>query len=207
MFIQSAVNLLFAFVGTKLVSCLPKAKEGTISEVELSASPSPAPKRKQDQGEVSKLWLALELSVPALCQTISGYMGNKSLEYIDLTAKTVFKSMKPVPILLMGWLMGMLCLLVVGKLNFEGNKYHGARYIGVFALSVGITTFMMGLGKSSGSGEAASLFGLVLALSAVFMDGFVGSSQERITRLYKPSSFTLMASVNIWGLVISGVSK
>jgi drug/metabolite transporter (DMT)-like permease len=60
------------------------------------------------------------------------------------------------------------------------------------------------LGNSKSSDEQSSLYGLLLALGAVFMDGFVGSSQEKITRLYKPSASLLMSSVHVWGIIISG---
>lgn len=124
-FIQSVVNLLFAVLATAAVKFLPSKSKGTITEIDLSSSAERkrntnnkgkinASTSKPQGGddfvvpEISNFWLAFELSVPALCQTLSGYMGNKSLEYIDLTTKTVCKSMKPVPILLLGFLMGML---------------------------------------------------------------------------------------------------
>eukprot|EP01127_Copromyxa_protea_P006276 TRINITY_DN16085_c0_g1_i1.p1 TRINITY_DN16085_c0_g1~~TRINITY_DN16085_c0_g1_i1.p1 ORF type:complete len:357 (-),score=75.32 TRINITY_DN16085_c0_g1_i1:93-1163(-) len=196
-FIQSVVNLLFAWIWPWIVSFFQTKKKPEITEVPIENSP--AAKKQQGKEDtkqsedrpVSKFWLAVELSVPALCQTLSGYMGNKSLEFVDMTTKTVCKSMKPVPILLIGLLMG--------------NSYHWARKVGVVALSVGITGFMLaGSGKSGG--QEASMFGFVLALGAVMMDGFVGSSQERIGRLYKPSASLLMSSVQIWGIVLSGAT-
>lgn len=114
-FIQSVVNLLFAVSATTLVSFLPSSKKSEGEITEIVDSPETKRREKDEKRptepsilkpQVSKLWLAFELSVPALCQTLSGYMGNKSLEFIDLTTKTVCKSMKPVPILLIGALMG-----------------------------------------------------------------------------------------------------
>jgi hypothetical protein len=86
-------------------------KDEKIKEVEMSNSPqSRRSSEKEDspssEAPISNLLLYIYLSVPALCQTLSGYMGNKSLEFVDMTTKTICKSMKPVPILLLGVFMG-----------------------------------------------------------------------------------------------------
>jgi len=131
------------------------------------------------------------LSLTGLFQVLSGFLSNKSLEYLSLTHKSIFKSIKPVPIIFFGSLMG--------------HKYHLSRHIGVVFLSVSISIYGFDANPSYVSTSTDWVFwGICCALLAVVMDGIVGSVQDEITKKYKPSSSQLSYHVHIWGIILFG---
>jgi len=133
-----------------------------------------------------------DFSVPALAQVVAGFLGNKSMEYVDNTTKTLAKSTKPIAILILGVL-------------WQGKRYHFMRYIGISMVTIGVTSFLF---KSSGKEEAADnlVFGVLLSIGSLIMDGIVGTSQDWLEEVYHPSAFTLMFSTNIWATFVSIIS-
>jgi len=130
-----------------------------------------------------------DFSIPAIAQVIAGFLGNKSMEYVDNTTKTLAKSTKPIAILI----VGLLC---------QGKRYHYMRYLGIMMVTVGVTSFLW---KSGSKDEAADnlVFGVLLSVGSLFMDGIVGTSQDWLEEIYKPSAFVLMFSTNIWATFVS----
>jgi drug/metabolite transporter (DMT)-like permease len=133
-----------------------------------------------------------DFSIPAIAQVFAGFLGNKSMEYVDNTTKTLAKSTKPIAILI----LGVLC---------QGKRYHVMRYLGIFMVTVGVTSFLF---KSSGKEEASDnlVFGVLLSVGSLIMDGIVGTSQDWLEEVYKPSAFVLMFSTNIWATLVSIIS-
>jgi drug/metabolite transporter (DMT)-like permease len=135
--------------------------------------------KKDSKGHNESIYKVIfDFSIPALAQVFAGFLGNKSMEYVDNTTKTLAKSVKPIPILLLGVL-------------FQNKRYHYMRYAGIFFVTFGVTAFM---GKSSSQVEMPSelYFGLFLTALALFMDGIVGTTQDWLEEKYSPSAFILM---------------
>jgi len=187
-FIQSLANFLFAVVVAKVVSILNK-NQTTPEENTKTYFPRGM---RSDTPAMSNSYKFFLLSVTGLFQVLSGFLSNKSLEYLSLTSKSIFKSIKPVPIIFFGSLMG--------------HKYHLSRRIGVVFLSVGIIPFMAFNANPSIVSASTDwwFWGIFCALPAVMMDGIVGSVQDEITKKYKPSSSQLSYHVHIWGIILFG---
>jgi len=117
------------------------------------------------------------------------------MEFVDCTTKTVAKSVKPIPIMVLGFI-------------FRGERFHYLRYIAIFMVTSGITLFMLELqrGKSVEAEITAGWIGFLLSGAALFMDGIVGTTQDSVRDKYKPSASTLMLSTNIWATVLSAIS-
>uniref|UniRef100_A0A6B2LDF2 Sugar phosphate transporter domain-containing protein n=1 Tax=Arcella intermedia TaxID=1963864 RepID=A0A6B2LDF2_9EUKA len=114
------------------------------------------------------------------------------MEYVDGTTKTVVKSVKPLPIMVVGY--------------FFGKRYHLYRWFAVSAVIVGVTMFLLGFetkGKNKKYDETMIEIGIMWSLVALVMDGFVGSTQDNVRKKYKPSASALMLSSNLCALIIS----
>jgi len=195
-FIQSIVNCIYALSVHYFTSRFWGSKIEIISEKEAEKiekkdkkdhkSRSPPPHNE------SIYKVIFDFSIPAIAQVIAGFLGNKSMEYVDNTTKTLAKSVKPIPILILGVI-------------FQNKRYHYLRYIGIFFVTFGVTAFM---GDSSKHAEIPSnlYFGLFLSVLCLFMDGIVGTSQDWLEEKYAPSAFTLMFSTNIWAVLVSSVT-
>jgi len=136
-----------------------------------------------------------EFSIPAIAQLVAGYLGNKSMEFVDGSTKTIAKSSKPIPIMLLGML-------------FRGQRFHYLRYVAIFSVTAGISVFMLELqGKKESDMEIRdSWIGFGLSVLALLMDGVVANTQDVVREKYNPSATALMFSTNIWATVLSAVS-
>jgi drug/metabolite transporter (DMT)-like permease len=132
----------------------------------------------------------LEYSFPALAQMGASYSGNRALVYIDVPTKILAKTLKPVPVMIMGVL-------------FRKNRHHPLRYIGVLFITIGIAVFFwLGIEQSHSKEEKLfSVIGIALAGVSLFLDGFIATSQESLIHKYEPSSNELMFSINLWQLL------
>jgi drug/metabolite transporter (DMT)-like permease len=197
-FIQSIINCFYA-VSVYLFCrrfCSPKIE--IISEKEAKKIDKIEKKESKDKSKLPKprnesiYKIIFDFSIPAIAQVIAGFLGNKSMEYVDNTTKTLAKSVKPIPILILGVI-------------FQNKRYHFMKYIGIIFVTLGVTSFMS---KSSSQAEIPSdlYFGLFLSVLALFMDGIVGTTQDWLEEKHQPSAFTLMFSTNIWALLVSAVT-
>jgi len=174
LFLQTGVNCIFAFLGYLITRFTGK-----------------------DTGAGISFSTFVNFSVPGFSQVLAGFFGNKAQEFIDVIAKTLIKSMKPVSVLVVSFTYSFI--------KKEKINFHFLRILGVVFLSVGISLFTLDMephGASQGE-KAAGFFGIALSLGALFMDGVVGSTQDRIESKEKSSTFVFMLIINIWGLVFS----
>ena len=96
----------------------------------------------------------------------------RSLRYVIYPVQVLFKSCKPVPVMLFGLLLG--------------KKYSIRKYVNVIIITVGVALFMNGgssLKKSgSGSGSASDytfMGALLLSISLCF-DGATGAYEDKL---------------------------
>ncbi|BES97081.1 unnamed protein product [Nesidiocoris tenuis] len=89
-----------------------------------------------------------------------------ALHWVSYPAQVLAKSAKPIPVLLMGILLG-------------NKSYHVARYVMVLLIVSGICLFMYRDDKA-GDGEVSVGMGELLLALSLLMDGLYNSLQERI---------------------------
>eukprot|EP01126_Amoeba_proteus_P036903 TRINITY_DN3779_c0_g1_i1.p1 TRINITY_DN3779_c0_g1~~TRINITY_DN3779_c0_g1_i1.p1 ORF type:complete len:373 (+),score=69.99 TRINITY_DN3779_c0_g1_i1:160-1278(+) len=196
--LQSLANIFFGITISSISTMFccfddekPKIKEISMEGKSRDKKENKSHGQKHEQQKTWK-WTVLALAIPSFFLFLGNFCGHKSLEYINVTTKTVAKSMKPMPILVLGSIMG--------------KKYHPYRYIGIFLLCLGITFFMLELERGGKSPTGSSYYGIFLSILALVFDGFVGVTQDKINQIGKPSPVLFMAGVNLWTLVISLVS-
>lgn len=124
---------------------------------------------------------------------------NMALRWVPYPTQVVGKSAKPIPVMLLGVLIGR-------------KSYSLQRYFFVFLIVVGVVLFMMKEGNAN-HGTAADNVGIgeVLLFLSLAMDGLTGAIQERMRAASSPSAQHMMLSMNSWstgilavGLLLSG---
>lgn len=124
---------------------------------------------------------------------------NMALRWVPYPTQVVGKSAKPIPVMLLGVLIGR-------------KSYSLQRYFFVLLIVVGVVLFMMKDSKAS-QGPATDSVGIgeVLLFLSLAMDGLTGAIQERMRAASSPSAQHMMLSMNSWstgilfvGLVLSG---
>ena len=124
--------------------------------------------------------------------TLASPIGYTALKYISYPMVILVKSSKPVPVMAVGVL-------------FYGRVYTWCKYVSVMLLTVGICLFSS-TKKSSGAGGSFNesndlsvvLFGMLLVLINLGMDGYTNNEQDRIFTQYGASPNQMMQFVNLW---------
>jgi len=135
------------------------------------------------------IFLVLFIRKPALSATLASPIGYEALKYISYPLMILTKSSKPVPVMAIGVI-------------FYGRKYGWYKYASVALLVWGIYLFTAG--KKSGSQTADELdikvilFGMMLVLINLGMDGYTNNEQDRLFTKYSVSPNQMMKYVNIW---------
>lgn len=135
---------------------------------------------------------------PALSATLASPIGYEALKYINYPLMILTKSSKPVPVMGIGVI-------------FYGRNYGWHKYASVLLLCAGIYLFTSG--KKSGSSGASAvesdiklvLFGMVLVLINLGMDGYTNNEQDRIFSKYKASPNQMMKYTNLWQCLYQAV--
>lgn len=127
------------------------------------------------------------------------YMGsmlasNSSLAYISYPMQVLGKSCKPIPVLLLGVLIGR-------------KKYHISKFFNVLLIVAGVALFMFIKKADKKTSESDLSFGLgeVLLLVSLTLDGVTGAIQDRLKSHVKITPYGMMFSVNIWSIFILGI--
>lgn len=115
---------------------------------------------------------------------------NMALQWLPYPTQVVGKSAKPIPVLLLGVLVG-------------NKKYDLKKYICIFTIVVGVVLFMYKDGKAS-SAKIEDSFGLgeVLLILSLSMDGLTGAIQDRMRAASRPSGQQMMLAMNGWSTLI-----
>lgn len=102
--------------------------------------------------------------------------------------QVVGKSAKPIPVMLLGVLIGR-------------KSYSLQRYLFVLLIVVGVVMFMFQKDKAADSDHAFGL-GEILLLVSLLCDGLTAAVQERMRRSYSPSAKHMMYQMNAWSSCI-----
>lgn len=119
---------------------------------------------------------------------------NMALRWVPYPMQVVGKSAKPIPVMILGVLIG-------------NKSYSVQRYCFVFVIVVGVILFMM---KDTKPGAAQAVdqnlgVGEVLLFLSLSMDGLTGAIQERMRTAHAPTAQHMMAAMNGWSTLFLAV--
>lgn len=141
----------------------------------------------EKHSEISK-YNMLTLSLTSISST---YTSVRSLRYVIYPVQILFKSCKPVPVMIFGVILG--------------KRYPLKKYVNVFIITCGVALFMGG-GSSSGKAEAGAnstmLGALLLSISLCF-DGATGAYEDKIMGSDHVGPFDLMYNIQLGKSVMS----
>ena len=141
--------------------------------------------------EISK-YRMLFLSLTSIASTFTSV---RSLRYVIYPVQVLFKSCKPVPVLIFGTILG--------------KKYPIKKYVNVIVITSGVALFMAGGNSASKSGSALDnstyLGALMLSISLCF-DGATGAYEDKLMSRDNVGPFDLMYNIQLGKAVISFIT-
>lgn len=168
----------FIFVTTSIYALMGYVARGVFNE-----KPTEIPKQNM-----------LILSLTSLVSTFTSV---RSLRYVIYPVQILFKSCKPVPVMIFGVILG--------------KKYPVRKYVNVVIITIGVALFMGGGAGSSSKGgvdsdkmtaDSALIGALMLSVSLCF-DGATGAYEDRLMGKDDVGPFDLMYNIQFGKAVIS----
>lgn len=132
----------------------------------------------------------LSLSFTSIASTLTSVI---SLRYVIYPVQVLFKSCKPVPVLVLNTL--------------QGRTYPVKKYVNVVIITTGVALFMGGGNSTSNSsgGDGATLFGATMLMISLIFDGITGSNEDKLMAVNNVEPFDLMYNIQFGKAVISFV--
>jgi len=131
----------------------------------------------------------------------STFFSVRSLRYVIYPIQVLAKSCKPVPVMLMGAVMG--------------KKYPLKKYINVCLIVAGVGLFMGGGSSKSKKGAAADdddglsassqAFGILLLFVSLCFDGGTGAYEDKLMSVHSVGPFDLMYNIQLGKTILAGV--
>ncbi len=129
----------------------------------------------------------------------STYTSVRSLRYIIYPVQVLGKSCKPIPVMIMGMLMG--------------KRYKLGKLVNVIIIVAGVALFIGGEDKSSAGtenhtsrGVSDNLVGLFLLLLSLCCDGGTGAYEDKLMSVHHVEPFDLMFHIQFAKLLLSGIA-
>jgi UDP-galactose transporter B1 len=128
-------------------------------------------------------------AICALTYILAMVTSNMSLQWVSYPTQVVAKSCKPIPVMVLGVLVG-------------GRSYSLRKYLFVFSIVIGVGLFMYNPNKASKSSAPGGLgVGELLLIVSLAMDGLTGAVQERMrSGAAKLNSGLLMKYMNLYSV-------
>lgn len=119
---------------------------------------------------------------------------NKALTWVNYPTQVVGKSCKPIPVMILGVLIG-------------GKRYPLLKYMFVLMIVTGVALFMYkdGAKTSKGADDAIIGIGEILLLVSLTCDGMTGAIQERMKAEHGTKSGHMMKAINLWSILYLGL--
>lgn len=108
-----------------------------------------------------------------------------SLQFVNYTTQVVGKSCKPIPVLVLGVLIG-------------GKRYPLVKYLCILVVVLGVGLFIYKDGKAAKSSQGNIGTGEILLLVSLVLDGLTGAVQERMKTEHQTRSGHMMLMTNLW---------
>lgn len=128
----------------------------------------------------------------ALTYLLAMVSSNMALRWVPYPTQVVGKSAKPIPVMILGVLIGR-------------KSYSLQRYLFVLFIVIGVVLFMLKDVKRDPTKEIAEQtigIGEVLLFLSLSMDGLTGAIQERMRSAHSPSAQHMMVAMNGWSTLI-----
>ena len=128
----------------------------------------------------------------------STFTSVRSLRYVIYPIQVLAKSCKPVPVMLMGTLMG--------------KRYDLRKYMNVVMIVIGVAFFMGGgdnsRGKDDGEEKSSSsqILGILLLFISLCFDGGTGAYEDKLMSVHSVQPFDLMYNIQLGKTILAGVS-
>ena len=144
------------------------------------------------------------LMVLAMTSMGSTYCSVRSLRYVIYPVQVLAKSCKPIPVMLMGAIMG--------------KKYPLKKYFNVAIITAGVAMFMMGKPKQEGKAAAAhasistssgaenaTMAGAILLFISLCFDGGTGAYEDKLMAKHHVGPFDLMFNMHLGKAILAGI--
>lgn len=148
-----------------------------------------------EKGSTNKMTDTTPKWMHAICSlTYLGAMlaSNEALQHISYPTQVLGKSVKPVPVMILG-------VLIARK------RYHMMKYFGVLTIVFGIVLFMLKEKAQKPIDEplpnhpyAILGFGECLLIFSLAMDGLTGAIQDKMNLGHKTNPHYMMFNMNLW---------
>ncbi|KAK7065423.1 hypothetical protein SK128_018591 [Halocaridina rubra] len=113
---------------------------------------------------------------------------NMALQWVNYPTQVVGKSCKPIPVMILG--------VIIGRKSYAWRKY-----LFVLMIVIGVALFIYKDSKGSSTSSAASIdLGEILLLLSLTMDGLTGAVQERMIAESKTKSGHMMLNMNLFSI-------
>ncbi|KAK3729863.1 hypothetical protein RRG08_058178 [Elysia crispata] len=137
-------------------------------------------------------------SLFAVCSlTYLGAMvaSNHSLQHVAYPTQVLGKSIKPIPVMILGVLLAR-------------KQYPIAKYLCVLLIVTGVALFMYKDNKVTAQDGNKPLIGMgeVLLLISLTLDGLTGASQDRMRSFHKTGANSMMLFVNLFSVLWLGIA-
>ena len=137
--------------------------------------------------DISK-YKMLILSLTSIASTFTSV---RSLRYVIYPVQVLFKSCKPVPVMIFGTILG--------------KKYPLRKYVNVIIITTGVALFMGGgssTRKPGGGSDTTLIGGLMLSVSLCF-DGATGAYEDKLMAQDSVEPFDLMYNIQFGKSIVS----
>jgi UDP-galactose transporter B1 len=132
------------------------------------------------------------LMVLAVTSMGSTYCSVRSLRYVIYPVQVLAKSCKPIPVMLMGALMG--------------KRYPLKKYFNVAIITAGVAMFMMGKPKEGHAAHSnTTAAGIVLLFVSLCFDGGTGAYEDKLMAKHHVGPFDLMYNMHLGKAILAGI--
>jgi len=118
---------------------------------------------------------------------------NMALQWVNYPTQVVGKSCKPIPVMILG--------VLIGKRSYPWRKYFF-----IVIISLGVALFIYKDSKPTSTDDATYGMGELLLCLSLTMDGITGAIQERMRAEHKTKSSHMMLSMNLWSTAYLAVA-
>ncbi|XP_078385714.1 solute carrier family 35 member B1 [Cetorhinus maximus] len=135
-------------------------------------------------------WLYAVCSMSYLGAMVSS---NSALQYVNYPTQVLGKSCKPIPVMVLG--------VLIGK-----KRYPFTKYLCVLLIVLGVALFMYKPKKGIGSADDHVFgFGETLLLISLTLDGLTGVAQDHMRANFQTGSNQMMLNINVWSSFFLGI--
>ncbi|XP_074652578.1 solute carrier family 35 member B1-like [Tubulanus polymorphus] len=127
---------------------------------------------------------------------------NQALQFINYPTQVLGKSVKPIPVMILGVLLAR-------------KRYPLQKYLFVLSIVVGVALFIYKdkpaaekQGPSAGAEHSSGLplgMGELLLILSLTMDGLTGAIQDKARSLYSVQPHNMMLHMNLWSVLFLGI--